>query len=120
MESSTLMYNSYNPYGIFNQDIGHIIETEKKINEDKIKHYNKVKEKLIPLKEIKKINKDGNTVVQTVLDVEHVSENVTFVFNEMFQNISKREYSKLFEKSKWKGIGYIFIIVYLCYFISKL
>lgn len=116
MESSSLMYNSYNPYGDFQSDIGNIIETEKKINTDNIKKYNKEKEKLIPTKVIK----DNKGIDRTTLDLDHISERITFTVNEVFSDISKQDYLNLFSKSKWTGYGYIFIIIYLCYFFSKL
>ena len=119
MESSSLMYNSYNPYGDFNSDIGNIIEIEKKINKDNIDIYNKEKEKLLPIKKVTK-NIDGIDVKKTEIDTEHISERITYTLNEFFNDISKKEYANLFSKSKWTGYGYIFIILYICYFISKL
>ena len=116
MEQSTLMYNSYNPYGDFNSDIGNIIEIEKKINNENAEKYNKEKEKLLPIKKIKDINgKEKNTFE---LDTEHISERITFTLNEVFNDISNKKFENMFSKSKWIGYGYIFIILYICYFIS--
>lgn len=120
MESSSLMYNSYNPYGDFNSDIGNIIETEKKINQDNIKVYNKEKSKLLPIKKIKIKDNNGIESNKSVIDIEHISERITYTLNEFFNDITKKEYANLFSKSKWTGYGYIFIILYICYFISKL
>ena len=116
MEHSNLMFNGYNPYGDFNSDIGSIIETEKQVNNENIQKYNKEKEKLLPIKKVK--SKDN--IIKTEIDFTHISERITFTFNELFNEVSKKDYSNIFSKEKWTGYGYIFIILYLCYFISKL
>ena len=120
MEQSTLMYNSYNPYGDFNSDIGNIIETEKKINEENVNTYNKEKQKLLPVKKIKIKDNNGEEIIKSELDIQHISERITFTLNEVLEDLSKNKYSNMFSKSKWSGYGYIFIILYICYFISKL
>ena len=120
MEQSSLMYNSYNPYGDFNSDIGNIIETEKNINKENSDKYNKEKEKLLPIKKVKVKDENGNEKIKTELDIEHISERITFTLNEVFDDMSNNQYARLFSKSKWVGYGYIFIILYICYFISKL
>ena len=119
MESSSLMYNSYNPYGDFNSDIGNIIETEKKINKSNIDIYNKEKSKLLPIKKVT-VKENGVEKIKSEIDTDHISERITFTVNDFFNNFSKKDYSNLFSKSKWTGYGYIFIILYICYFISKL
>ena len=120
MNQSSLMFNSYNPYGDFNSDIGNIIETEKKLNEESIKSYNNEKNKLIPLKEIQVTNKDGSTHTKKELDIDYIFEKIIFTVNEFFKDFSTKNYNNLFDRSKWTGYGYIFIIIYICYFISKL
>ena len=100
MEESSLMYNSYNPYGDFNSDIGNIIETEKKINEKLIKEYNKNKSKLLPLKDNK-------------IDFEYIYEQITFVLNKTFDDAFNKKYKNIVKKDRWVGLGYIFIIIYL-------
>ena len=116
MENSSLMYNSYNPYGDFNSDIGSIIETEKKINNSNIEQYNKEKRKLLPIKKV--TGSDKKT--KSELDTEFISERITFTLNELFNDISNKEYINIFSQTKWTGYGYIFILLYLCYAISKL
>ena len=120
MESSSLMYNSYNPYGDFNSDIGNIIETEKNINKENIDNYNKEKEKLLPIKKLKMKDANGEEKIKSELDIQHISERVTFTLNELFDDLSKNQFSNIFSKSKWTGYGYIFIMLYICYFISRL
>lgn len=116
MEHSNLMYNSYNPYGDFQSDIVNIISTEREINNENIRKYNKEKEKLFPIKKIK----DNNGIIKSEIDFDHISERVTFTLNDFFNDISNKQYSNLMSKTKWTGYGYIFIILYICYFISKL
>ena len=120
MEQSSLMYNSYNPYGDFNSDIGNIIETEKNINKENADNYNKEKDKLLPIKKIKIKDNKGEEKIKSELDTQHISERITFTLNEVFDDISKKQYSNLSSKSKWTGYGYIFILLYICYFISRL
>lgn len=120
MTQSSLMYNSYNPYGDFSSDIGNIIETEKNINQENEEKYNKEKQKLIPITKIKVKDNNGVEKLKSELDIEHISERITFTVNELFNDISSKEYNNIFSKSKWTGYGYIFIILYICYFISKL
>ena len=120
MEISSLMYNSYNPYGDFNSDIGNIIETEKQINLENMEIYNKEKAKLFPIKKIKVKDINGNEKTKTELDTDHISERITFTLNDLFNDLSNKEYSNIFSKTKWCGYGYIFILLYICYFISKL
>ena len=120
MEPSTLMFNSYNPYGDFNSDIASIVETEKQVNDINIKIYNKEKEKLIPLKKTIKKDINGVQIKKTELDTEHISERITFTINDVIEDFLKKNYSNLFSRTKWTGYGYIFIIIYLCYFINKL
>ena len=105
------MHNAYNPYGDFNSDIANIVETEKKINEDRVDEYNKKKSKLIPLKGPKN-NKE--------IDYNHIFEQITFVLNETFEDVFNRNaYRDVFKKDRWVGIGYIMIIIYICYYVSK-
>ena len=120
MEQSSLMYNSYNPYGDFNSDIGNIIETEKQINKENVNKYNKDKAKLLPIKEVKVKDSNGLEKITSKLDTEHISERITFTLNSIFEDLSNKEYSNLLSKSKWTGYGYIFILLYICFFISKL
>lgn len=109
METNTLMYNSYNPYGDFNSDIGNIIETEKKVNDERIRKYNEKKKYILPLKE----NND--------FDFQHVSEQITHVLNASFVDVfEKRSLMNLVARDRWVGLGYIFIIIYIVHFISKL
>jgi len=120
MEPSTLMYNSYNPYGDFNSDIANIVETEKKVNDNNIIKYNKEKEKIIPLKKSFKKDSSGNEIEKTELDINYILENITFTLNDVMNDIFKKEYNNLLSKSKWTGYGYIFIVLYICFYISKL
>lgn len=109
MNESTLMYNSYNPYGDFNSDINNIIEQEKKVNDDRINEYNNKKKKILPLN-------DDRTI-----DFTYIFEEITYVLNNIFKIILEtKEFNKLFTQDTWVGWGYIFIIIYLTYFISKL
>lgn len=111
MNSSTLMHNAYNPYGDFNSDIANIVETEKKINEDRVNEYNEKRSKLLPLKGPK-----GNQEI----DYNHIFEQITFVLNETFEDVFNRNaYRDVFKKDRWVGIGYIMIIIYICYYVSK-
>ena len=109
MESSTLMYNAYNPYGDFKSDINSIIEQEKKVNEELINTYNENKRKVIPR------DADGK------IDHSFIYEQITYVLNQTFVDLfEKKDLKNLLSQDRWVGLGYIFIIVYLAYFISKL
>jgi len=103
------MYNSYNPYGDFNSDIVSIVEKEKEINETRIKNYNDKKLKLIPLN-------DANQI-----DFKFISEEISFVLNETFEDIFiRKSFKTLYSQERWTGLGYLFIIIYITYYLSKL
>ena len=109
MEQSTLMYNAYNPYGDFQSDITNIIEKEKKINEDRINDYKEKKRKIIP--------RDASNNI----DFNYIFEQITYVISSSLTDIfEKKDFKNIISQDRWTGLGYIFIIIYITYFLSKL
>lgn len=110
--NTTLLYNGYQPYGDYNSDILNIIETEKNVNEDRIKQFNKRRKQLLPKDlSVESMNEYLNVV----------NENITHVLYESFKDIfEKKSYKSLVNKDRLQGIGYLLIIIYLIYFISTI
>ena len=109
MKESQLMTNMYYPYGDYNTDIENIIQVEKSVNEERIKVYNESKKNSIPLD-------DNNS-----LDFQKIFEDISDVLYKSFDDIfEKKDYSNIFKKDRWNGIGYLCIIIYVIYFLSSL
>jgi hypothetical protein len=99
MDQTTLMYQKYES---FPQNIESIIQIEKEVNEERYKKYTESKKNIVP-------------------DFQQVSEEITYVLNESFKDVMETQsYENLFKKDRWTGLGYIFILIYLIYFIHRL
>jgi len=86
-------------YATENSDIISLIENEK----NKIKKENENEKNLLPE------------------NLDEISDDILYVINESFNDIfEKKTYNTLFKKDRWKGIGYICILIYLIYFVNTL
>lgn len=100
MSNSTLITNGYNPYLTYNNDILSLIENEKKLYESK---------------------KEEQEIQKSLFDIETISNEVIKVLHLSFDDVfHKKDYKKLFEKDRWKGIAYILIIISIVYYINKI
>lgn len=94
---STLMKNSYYPYGNLNHDVLSIVENEKQLHK-------KNKKELTP-----------------PITIESISDDVMYVIYKTFDDIfNKNVYSDLLNKDRRRGIGYICIIIYMIYILNKI
>jgi len=101
MEKSSLMFNSYYPYGGQKSDIGNLIEIEKKVNEERQTRYNMKKTRIVPR------------------NFDDIFSQITFVLNAtMVDIIEKNDTNAIFSQERWTGIAYILIAIYIAYFIS--
>ena len=99
MNTSSIMINSYNPYGDYNSDILNIIESEKKNYNDKKIHYEKRKE--------------------LDLSMDSISNEIMKVLTNLSIDIKNKNYNGLLLPENRRGLGYIFIIIYIIYYLVK-